>query len=268
MSEIIDWNTEYPKVEWCGYVWQMDAESGRKIHPNKPREYYHPSCVEVGMPRVFLSVKERPQKVKHWNNVVYGSKYARGMLYSEDVFTYGVYTLDCVLPKGKNLHSSFWLTNAKYWPPEIDIFEAYTNSIGSYTRFGVNPCFGGVPMLCSRHLLSYAVETNVHYKNDFGNHTQIGAYRCRLRDLHKPTSTPCNYKLRWAKDRITIWYDGVVVRDIHETDCPYMFEDLNAHPFMHVIISTGVFKDRPTKMKSDMVLNNFTYLEFSSENFL
>ena len=253
MSEnIIDWTTEYPVISWRGYDWSMDAEGGRKIHPDSPYEYYHTDCVSRDGENIILTVMERPQKVGHWNGVVYDSRYARGMIRSVNPFTYGTFVLECVLPGGGNLHSSFWLTNEKIWPPEIDIFEAYTNRSGCYMRWPAE--------LRKRTLLPvYAIESNMHYSDSGGNHANTGADGCVVNKLRRPAKKVNEYRMEWTKDRITVIYGGNVVRELREDDFPEIFADLNRHPHMFLMINTGLRGDWFRGMKSGMVVRDFRY---------
>lgn len=258
-EEIIDWTTEYPTIEWCGHNWRMDAEGGRKIHPDSPYEYYHPDCVKMCGDDISLTVIDRPCKVKHWNDVIYDSKYARGMIRSAEPFTYGTFVLECVLPKGNMLHSSFWLTNENTWPPEIDVFEAYTNSVGCYLRW---------PAKASKRTLLpvYAVESNMHYSDGDGNHRQTFADRCVVGKLGRPASRTCEYRLEWTAGSVTISYDGSVVRRVSDDEYPELFEDLNRHPYMFVYINTGLREDRFNGVKREMVVRSFSYLAENSQN--
>jgi beta-glucanase (GH16 family) len=52
-----------------------------------------------------------------------GRSYTSGKITSRRPFTYGKFKIRAKLPRGRGIHPAFWLSGAKRWPPEIDIFE-------------------------------------------------------------------------------------------------------------------------------------------------
>lgn len=228
----IDHTTQYKTVQWMGYEWQLDADGHRKIHPNHPQEYYGEDTVKVSGEDVILGLKYEPVMVGHWNEKIYQSDFARGMIRSVEDFSYGEYILRCSLPKGKWLQSSFWLSSSDSWPPEIDVFEAYSGCCGRYNQ---------IPQR--------KIENNFHYDIDSlelnmetETISRLGAQRCSWLCVPKPLQT-VQYKLIWLPDKIWIYYNGHLVRYVENQDCPDLFEDLNKHNKMKVVINTGIRKE-------------------------
>lgn len=262
-DNIIDWNTKYPVLSWKGHEWQLDAEAHRKIHPDYPYEYYWGGSVTENWQGVILTIKDLPQKVSHWNGEIYNSKYARGMIRSVDAMTYGTYTLKCILPNGRGLHSSFWLSARDSWPPEIDIFEAYSNRCGGYFTWPAKVW----PNIARP---GYRVRSNIHYGSR-DNHFEIDPEDCFLEDLRKPILHSNEYKLVWKPDEIAIYYNQHLVRLICDTVNPELFNQLNKSPWMNVMIDIGVWEDDLDKnlemrefqkhpdWRPEFILENFEY---------
>lgn len=229
----IDWGTEYPIIHWKGYDWQLDAEGHRKIHPDHPGEYYDDTAVRQDGEDIILTVRDNPAEVSHWDGKTYESRFGRGMLQSvQGTFSYGTYILKCALPKGKYLHTSFWLSAADSWPPEIDIFEAYSGCLGKYNQ---------IPLR--------RIESNCHFHDydDEGekiinDHDQCRGRGCSWRAIPGPMSVN-EYKMIWAPDRIDLYYNGKRTRSFSEWEWPDLFLDLENHSKMHVIINTGIRKE-------------------------
>jgi len=225
----IDWGTAYPIINWKGYDWQMDAEGHRKIHPANPNEYYDNTAVRKDGGDVVLIVKENPAEVAHWDGKTYESQFGRGMIRSVNTFSYGTYTLKCMLPKGKYIKPAFWLSSADSWPPEIDIFEGYAGCLGGYNQ---------IP--------KRKIETNCHFHEYddemikvIKEHEQCGAKGCSWGSVPNPFGIN-EFKLIWNPDRIVIYYNNKRVRSFTDWEWPDLFIDLEEHPNMHVIINNGI----------------------------
>jgi len=250
MKEIIDCTTKYPIIDWMGYKWELDMPGSDKIHPDNPFRYYHSDSIIKFNDDLLLSVFKIPRTVKRWDGKSYDSEYSCGLIRSTECFSYGVYTLDCILPKGRNLHSAFWLTNEKTWPPEIDIFEGYSNIFGGYKTFNVKP--HKFPPRCG-----YSVETNVHYGTE--NHLQIGPNGCSTNVLINPTNEINRYTLIWTPEYIHISYNNTLVRYVDERSNNELFKQLNKHPWMYVIINNIINKNKNAGLHVPLILKHFNY---------
>lgn len=251
MKETIDWTTEYPVIDWMGYRWRQDMPGGEKIHPDTPYRYYHYCSTFKFNDNLLLSVLKKPQRVGRWDGNTYDCKYACGLVRSEECFSYGTYTLYCSLPKGANLHSAFWLTNEKTWPPEIDIFEGYSNAFGGYWTPSISP---HKPIVKQ----GYAIETNVHYNTE-DDKTNIGATGCGINTLLNPASEINKYSLEWTPEYIIIRYNGNIVRYVDDRQNWPLFRQLNEHPQMYVIFNNVIHKNRLCGLGKPLILQYFSY---------
>ena len=183
--------------EWCGYYWKSDA-NGRTIHPDFPNWWYDESCINTTNGLLSLGIKDNPTVIKYWDGKTYTPRYGAGFFRSVDSFGYGTFECDCLLPIGKNLWSSFWLSGHESWPPEIDICENWTRDKGSYTY----------------NLIEWKVETNIHYKFDNEDFKRScgGDKICKLRFLKDPSKVWYHYKCVWEPDKITFYYNDKKVR--------------------------------------------------------
>ena len=251
MNNIIDWTSKYPILNWMGYNWCQDMPDGDKMHPHNPYRYYHSDAVIQSNDDIRLSVFIRPQKVKRWDGKVYDSKYACGLLRSEECFTYGMYTLECILPKGRNLLPAFWLTNEKTWPPEIDIFEGYPNIFGGYWTPSIRP---HKPLLKQ----GYAIEPNIHYGTT-EDRIKVGANGVEMNVLHNPASEVNKYYLEWTPDYILIRYNNTIVKYIDKRTNFKLFQQLNEHPWMYVIFDNVIHKSGICTIGAELILKHFNY---------
>jgi len=271
----IDWNTQYPIIDWCGIKWQQDMENGRKIHPDLPWYYYHPSCVSEDLRGMILTIKERPAEVHHWDlpdGVNYHPRYATGLLRSVDAFSYGDFELKCILPKGRGLWPAFWLTHSTTWPPEIDVFEGYSNSCGGYgywpLKVGKNPIAAG-----------YKIQPNIHCGTYPDNHVMIGPDNVRLSVFKKPTESESIFKLTWRPGEISIYYNGILVKHINNITHPSVFQQIDAYPWMDVIFDNWpnqndldkstwqlkAFRKDPN-FRPEFILKDFTYIPWNRKD--
>ena len=250
MNDIIDWTTKYPILNWMGYNWCQDMPGGDKMHPDIPYRYYSKDSVLKIKDDVLLTVFKSPCNIKRWDNKTYNCKYACGLIRSEEPFTYGIYTLDCILPKGRNLFPSFWLTNEKTWPPEIDIFEGYPNIFGGYKTLNVQP-HRFPPRI------GYAIETNVHYGTN--EHLQIGPCGCSTDIVVNPVKEVNRYTLIWTPEYIHISYNNTLVRYIDAKSNYKLFQQLNEHPWMYVIINNVINKNKDVGLHIPFILKHFSY---------
>lgn len=263
----------YPTLEWCGIEWQQDMEGHRKIHPDYPNLYWSPDSSYIkmvdGQKHIILSIKEDPAQVHHWNGVDYFPKYAGSMIRSVNSFSYGTYELECILPQGRDLWPSFWLTHVNFWPPEIDVFEAETNACGGYWTW-----LAKVPFNIIRS--GYKIETNIHWdsKLNGGDHMQAGARGCFSYIMNRPASTPIKYRLLWTPNEVSIYYNDVLVRHINDITHPVFFEQINEDPRMDIIINLNSPCSKSGKIMKDLKKNpdyeskfeliNFTYKRLGS----
>lgn len=201
-------------INWCRYVWETCMENGRPIHPEYPWYYMDSNQVRTFNSEVHLYMQYKPQTIswynKEWTEKVdYHPSIACGLIRSKNIFTVNSsFECDVMMPAGNNLWFSFWLTACDAWPPEIDIFEGYTDKKGSYyDRLAFHWQF---PFLYR----NVRVESNVHYK-DNGINRQAKPKGVHSRYFnHKIQSQWNHFKCTWKENIIAFSINDVVVRTI------------------------------------------------------
>ena len=239
-----------------GYKWLCRMEGESEIHPGKSHWYYEEDAVkQTGNNSVELTTLYKPgTEIHHWDGNIYYPTYGSGIIRSVDEFTYGTFLADIMLPRGLHLWPSFWLTGSKFWPPEIDIFEAYSDKKkGKYTEG-----------------LHWNIKHNIHYQTDTSSHEWIHAKGIPYFSLmNKPTKNYNNYKLEWTPNSIKFLVNNHVIRDIDYHDDPEVINGLNRSPYMYMVFSMEIKKDY-TKHELDtlsqpMKIKNFKYIPYFKE---
>ena len=88
-----------------------------------------------------------------------------GLVSCTEKFGYGTFEIEAKLPKGQpNAWPAFWMWSFDSWPPEIDVFEAYSNKKGSYFNWNIDALLGKF----------WRCATNVHLGKNPDNYS-IGA---------------------------------------------------------------------------------------------
>ena len=150
---------------------------------------------------------------------------AVGLVTTKESWQYGWFEAEIKLPKGTPLWPAFWLSGVHTWPPEIDIFEAYS-------RYG--------ELYQDRFLLKrrdhVKIQPNIHYgKTEDGTKQMYGAYDV---PVWNATERFVQYACWWEKDFIRIYYDGMMV---FECTNPEVLKWFNADNHQqNIIINNGV----------------------------
>lgn len=232
-------------IEFAGYQWRPSQPWG-DYHPNAPDWWYDPGCVDVTDGVLRLQTRRHTRKVvttRTKDDIVlehteHNNKIGVGLVSSEDPFTYGTFEADVMLPKGTGLFPAFWLYSATTWPPEIDIFEAWSRKSGMYT---------------SKCLPYYSLASNVHYGEE-PNHPHIKSKSHLV--FKKFDECFINFRLEWTPDRIEIFYNGRSVRKV--TD-PSILKWFNKEPEMWIIFNNGIEEESLYTNDSVMQVKNFKY---------
>lgn len=245
---------------WCSYDWECCMEGGRIIHSDLPWYWMDPNQVmKDDNDSLYLFLNEISKTVKHWDGKTSHPYMAGGTIRSVKSFDYGTFSLDIKAPQGFNLWPSFWLSGDTNWPPEIDMFEAwsYDNNyfVWAQSHFPwLNP--------------GWKTTNNIHYNNDNIEHTHIGSNNISIfKQPKNPTKHFINYKVEWFPDSITFYVNDKVVRKVTGDVCKQLVKNLD-HPEksykMDVIIN--VWCEDPSKfnvkMISPMVIKNFKYTPY------
>ena len=162
-------------------------------------------------PKTFIGDDDRQIKIP----------YVRGRLHSKMKFRYGWFEAKIKQPIGKNLWTSFWLTGAKSWPPEIDIFEGYSDESRRYHHGKM------------RHA---KIKPNLHYgKLEDNNKEEYGA---RSIPVGRATKRFVHYACLWEEDRIEIYYDG---QKVFSCTDPEILKWYNmGHNWMTLIVANNI----------------------------
>jgi len=216
-----------------------------KYHPGKPIVWYDPSAVVIE-PNV-LRLKCRP------NEGVFGDikvPIGTGLISCTTEFGYGKFEIVAKLPDGPFTWPAFWMWSFDSWPPEIDIFEGYSNKRNSYFNWS----------RIGRLLLGkfWAVNSNVHLGISPGNYN-IGA-KSHWLGWKSPSKVFNKYGLVWTDSEIKILFNDRVVRKITDEEIVRQFR---GHK-MNVIINNSIQEkymdtDRP---EHEMVVKYFTYEKY------
>lgn len=202
------------EFKWCGYTWETCMKSERPIHPDNPNYYYSKDCVHLYNNNIILNLKYAPIIIEWWdknwtNKTKYVSKIACGLIKSiETISVNNRIECDILAPTGPNLWFSFWMTACDDWPPEIDIFEGYTDENKSYEdKLKLHWKF---PFLYK----DIRMESNVHYKNN-GIHKQVRPLGVHRKYLNLPLQNKYNnFRCDWREDSIEFYINNHLVRKI------------------------------------------------------
>ena len=112
-------------------------------------------------------------------------------------FSYGRFEFKAIIGNSPNTWPAIWLYGLECWPPEIDIVEAFPNSLGNI----IDGC-------------KVRYETNIHY-NEY-NPTQYGAkgiWKLWYKLTHK-SGKPDTWVLNWTPKYVKIYFNGLRIRKI------------------------------------------------------
>lgn len=205
---------------WCGYDWRPAMEGGRLIHPSQPWYWYSSDVIdEDGNGTLSLSIRRNPKEIRYWDGKVYNPTMEAAMMRSVQSFSYGRFSCEMLMPEGTNLWPSFWLSGSGNWPPEIDIEEGWTDHSGKWFTFFT----GTFPFINP----SWKTTTNVHYLNDGMEHEHLGSRNVSIfRQPSNPVRNFVEYACEWLPDGITIFADGIPVRQVGKDVAKMMTENL------------------------------------------
>ena len=249
--------------EWCGYNWTCEMDGHSIIHPDQPWMWYSLSTIRIdNNSQLELFIEKNPKYVSHYNGKTYHPKYEASTMRSIEDFSYGIFSAEIMLPTGRNLWPSFWLTGSKNWPPEIDIMEAWSGDCGYFKWFIAQP-----PYLSP----SWRTTTNVHYNNEVLEHKSSGSRNISIfKQPLEPSENWIEYKCKWEPKKITFYANDKVVREIKGYECQQLTKNLKDPDKgfkMNVIFNVWI--ENPDKHKIDMVqpmlVRNFKYISYEKD---
>lgn len=230
-------------IDWEGYTWRTQERWGQ-VHPDDQRQWYDPCAVKIkddGSLSLFTHNNE-----KYFKEFETESEIGVGLISSKEPFFHGRFEVDCMLPKGKKVWPAFWMWGWSSWPPEIDVFEGYTNKRKSYFR----------PRL--KNLLGFwDVQSNFHYYNKERDKNDSTGSKPHFISFKNPSKHYFKYAVEWLPDKIEIFYNGRRVRKI---DDKKIMEQMNSSNGMNVILNNAVNVGAdPTDCFSEFKVRSFKY---------
>lgn len=234
---------EENNISWKGYEW-LSRHPWGKVHPEVSRQWSDPSSIEIDQNENLHLFTKRNKK--YFNVIDKEVHIGRGLVWNKTPMGKGYYEIECKLPKGKNLWPAFWIYPDNAWPPEIDIFEAYTR----YRRHYFDLSFPNIFSI-------WEVKTNFHYTENDEN-KNLGAEKHWM-GFKNPSNNFMKYGCYIGNDRIEIFYNEKRVKIIK--DKKVLEQILNYEGHLHIVINNGVGGDIvPNEHNgSDFEIRNFTY---------
>lgn len=153
-----------------------------------------------------------------------------GIIVSKEGFGYGTYEWRVKLPGGSGLWPAVWLAGKTIWPPEIDVFEAYSGDDGYGERVESNLWLGVSP-------------------NEFDAKALRHGYVLNEKDYF-------DLVLEYDKDCIKIYYNGYLVRRVTDKEVMKWYAN---NPDMVVIMGTGIRAGKSLNPTYPMVVERFIY---------
>lgn len=204
------------EFDWCGYKWETCMEGGRPIHPDMPWMYIDQCCCFSSLcdnTTYVLTIDHYPIELEWWdknweNKVKYNPTIACGLMKTIETIPVNS-SIECEvrMPYGANIWPAFWLTACDNWPPEIDVFEGYTNSKGSY--------MDKLKFHCKWPFLyrEVRIESNVHYTDDSGTHRQVSPEGDKKDMFNLPLESEWNhFRVEWRENSIKFFINNKLHR--------------------------------------------------------
>ena len=237
-------------ITFCGFTWQCCMEGERLIHPDQPWVWYNSGDI-LKLPNdvILLDCQKNPRKITYWDGREFYPQYSGGLMRSVKTFSYGNFSAEIIMPKGKGLWPAFWLCGEGDWPDsgEIDIMEGYTDC----------KCFRLTTPYFPWINPSWKTTTNAHYAED-GKHRQIGARGVSIfKQPDDPSYNWHKYEVNWTPDKMVFLIDGKVVRT--DTEAVRRFSRYQSR--VRVIFDCLCQDPENHKIKRDgvMCVRNFRY---------
>lgn len=249
--------------EWCGYNWLCKMEGYRIIHKKQPWQWYSLDTIKIDKNNTLeLFIKKNPKEIK-FDGEIFNPPYEVSTMRTKEDFSYGTFSAEIMVPKGRNLSASFWLTGSGNWPPEIDIMEGFLGNSGDWFK-----CF-------QKHFpwirLGWTTTNNVVYRNEQMNQTHIGSenvpYTKQTKD---PSENWIEYKCVWKPDRITFYANNKVVRDVTGYICQQLTKNIeNPEKGFKMNAIFNAWTENPDQHTIDMIqpmlVRNFKYTPYEKE---
>lgn len=239
---------------WMGRWWWTRERWG-SINLKKPWYWYDETAIHLDKNGVLslLIIKHKqafnafgnklPWKDEYDNETVYPngefvdgvlvSYFGAGTICSDNETGFGTYTLIAKLPRGDWHWPAWWLYSPvdKWWPPEIDIFEAYSKNTGYRLYWWWCKLLKWLGV--KNKVRSWNIQSCIHTRGD-AYIDQVPAKNPELKDFNiDPSLAYHKYEMFWGPTVLKISIDGVVVRTVSD---PEILDHLSKYkPFMVLI---------------------------------
>ncbi len=231
------------KIKWCGYEW-LTQERWGEIHPVKPKAWYDSEAVEIRGEQLILKTHKNP---KYFPHLDIKSKIGVGLVSCTTPFKYGKFEIEAKLPEGPYLWPAFWTWAFESWPPEIDIFEAYSNKKGSYFNWGKpHELIIGKFWNCA---------TNFHL-GELPNNYDLGA-QDHYWTWKNPKNNFNHYMMDWRPDRIDIFFNNKMVRSVRDKETLNIINSTTQNVIINNMVQSKHNEENPTY--SEFIVNYFKY---------
>jgi beta-glucanase (GH16 family) len=241
-----NFNTKLNKTEW-GY-----GQAWGEYHPDNLCQYYDNdgTLSYVINDKLVLDLRNNPKtwKLSETNDEL-TIKTGIGMVHSKEAWRYGWFEAFIQLPEGQSYWPAFWLSGKHSWPPEIDIFEAYSHDGPLYNKPRFFKWFNRP---------NQKIQPNLHYGSvEDGTKRMYGARDIPVMDA---TKRFVQYACLWEEDKIEIYYDGIKVFQC--TD-PKILENYNNElSHQRIVINHGLHESYPDNPdESSMYINSVKVMQ-------
>ena len=190
-------------------------------------------------PRVFVKNQLPEWKRSKKLPEVWTGSWCAGLISTKKAYQFGWFEAEIMIPTDFMQWSAFWLAGQDSWPPEIDIFEAYTTD----------------------DLNDIKIKPNIHWGNAGtwrNGKKDYGAPRIYVKNPHERF---VHYACHWTEDFIRIYYDGHLVQECTNEEMLIQ----NSKP-QYIILNHGLKKPKETNpIGSDMILRNLKVYQNASK---
>ena len=220
--------TDLNSEEWrYGHPWGF-------FHPDQLWWYWSKDATEFSGDSIVLKNRYLPKEIykkdlPHWQQLPdlpeeFTLPWASGLISSKRSFKFGWIEAEIKLPLEKMQWSAFWLGGKDTWPPEIDIFEAYTEDNEE----------------------DISLRPNIHWgiagtwrdgKKDYG------APRIFIKS---PEKRFVQYAIHWTDKFINFYFDGQLVQVTNNKE---MLDDNSQEQY--IIINNGLQEPKDGKIATE-----------------
>jgi len=213
--------------------WRLGQAWG-DFHPSFLNQYYDKTgeLAYVSQDGLVLEIKNKPKhyiksELPEWRQSdllpdEFTIPVGIGKVSSIESWQYGWFESWIKLPVGKNYWLSYWMSGVNSWPPEIDIFEAYSEN-GSYYNSDI------------LKLKNFKIQPNLHYgKVEENTKDAYGSYDL---PIYNATDRFVQYVCHWEENFIKIYYDGNLIFETTNKDILNWYNGEN--DLMNIIIGHG-----------------------------